>query len=116
MDYWSIGATLHHSNTPRSRNEFCRHVYIIGKAPYLGQQRPEAAARPTHASVEYLRTHAGLRQDCSSQAVPHAAPRHNVLVSDRSQPPMAVDLALSESAGSGSLDRLVGAISRPSGW
>jgi len=35
------------------------------------------AAHQTPASVEYLRTHAGLGQDCSSQAVPNATSCHN---------------------------------------
>src|SRR6058998_858960 len=43
-------------------------------------------AHQTHASVEYLRTHAGLGQDCSSQAVPTATSCHNQRRAQRPPP------------------------------
>ena len=56
--------------------EAARFATLPGRLHTSGSSGLAATARQTHASVEYLRTHAGLGQDCSRQAVPNATSCH----------------------------------------
>jgi hypothetical protein len=57
--------------------EAARFATLPGRLHTSDSSGHSATARQTHASVEYLRTHAGLGQDFSSQAVPIATSCHN---------------------------------------
>src|SRR5437667_7887417 len=57
--------------------EAARFATLPGRLHTPNSSPDCGTARQTHASVEYLRTHAGLGQDCSSQAVPTATSCHN---------------------------------------
>ena len=57
--------------------EAARFATLPGRLHTSDSNPDYGTAQQTHASVEYLRTHAGLGQDCSSQAVPTATSCHN---------------------------------------
>src|SRR6058998_3948629 len=57
--------------------EAARFATLPGRLHTSDSNPDYGTAQQTHASVEYLRTHAGLGQDCSSQAVPSATSCHN---------------------------------------
>ena len=57
--------------------EVARFATLPGRLHTSDSSSDFGAAHQTHASVEYLRTHAGLGPDCSSQAVPIATSCHN---------------------------------------
>ena len=63
--------------------EAARFATLPGRLQTSDSSDLSATARPTPASVEYLRAHAGLGQDHSSQAVPTATSCHNYRVSSR---------------------------------
>ena len=57
--------------------EAARFATLPGRLHTSDSNPDYGTAQQTHASVEYLRTHAGLGQDCSSQAVPTTTSCHN---------------------------------------
>src|SRR6266705_3338354 len=57
--------------------EAARFATLPGRLHTSDSSPDCGTALQTHASVEYLRTHAGLGQDCSRQAVPNTTSCHN---------------------------------------